>query len=60
MKSNLGPETSLAEGFELQSGKYILNEFSCKVVIGITYLAEHTMLDVQVLVKDFFPIFFLR
>ena len=44
MKSNLKQEISLAEGSELQSGKYIINVFSGS--FGKDYPAKHTMLDV--------------
>lgn len=56
MKSNWKPETSLAEGFELQSGKYIIKRVLGQGGFDITYFDKHTMLDVQVTVKELFPI----
>lgn len=55
MKSNLESGTSLAEGSELQTGKYVIKRVLGQGGFGITYLAEHTMLDIQVAIKEFFP-----
>lgn len=45
----------LKENAELQSGKYRILRVLGQGGFGITYLAEHTMLDKQVAIKEFFP-----
>ena len=45
----------LKEGSELQSGKYRIIRVLGQGGFGITYLAEHTMLDKLVAIKEFFP-----
>ena len=55
MKSNIETCISLVEGCKLQSGKYIIKRVLGQGGFGITYLAEHTMLDIQVAIKEFFP-----
>lgn len=40
---------------ELQNGKYRILRVLGQGGFGITYLAEHTMLDKQVAIKEFFP-----
>lgn len=40
---------------ELQNGKYKILRMLGQGGFGITYLAEHTMLDKQVAIKEFFP-----
>ena len=55
MKSNIETVISLVEGCKLQSGKYIIKRVLGQGGFGITYLAEHTMLDIQVAIKEFFP-----
>ena len=45
----------LREGSELQNGKYRILRVLGQGGFGITYLAEHTMLDKMVAIKEFFP-----
>ena len=45
----------LKEGAELQGGKYRIVRGLGQGGFGITYLAEHTMLDKLVAIKEFFP-----
>ena len=40
---------------ELQNGKYRIIRALGQGGFGITYLAEHTMLDKMVAIKEFFP-----
>ena len=46
---------SLQINTELQNGKYRIIRFLGQGGFGITYLAEHTMLDKMVAIKEFFP-----
>ncbi|MBD5239297.1 MAG: serine/threonine protein kinase [Bacteroidales bacterium] len=46
---------NLKEGTELQGGKYRIIRVLGQGGFGITYLAEHTMLDKSVAIKEFFP-----
>lgn len=45
----------LKENARLQSGKYRIIRVLGQGGFGITYLAEHTMLDKLVAIKEFFP-----
>lgn len=45
----------LKERSELQNGKYRILSILGQGGFGITYLAEHTMLDKMVAIKEFFP-----
>lgn len=45
----------LAVNTELQNGKYRIIRVLGQGGFGITYLAEHTMLDKMVAIKEFFP-----
>lgn len=45
----------LKENSQLQSGKYRIIRVLGQGGFGITYLAEHTMLDKLVAIKEFFP-----
>lgn len=45
----------LTPNTELQSGKYRIIRVLGQGGFGITYLAEHTMLDKMVAIKEFFP-----
>lgn len=45
----------LKERSELQDGKYHIIRVLGQGGFGITYLAEHTMLDKMVAIKEFFP-----
>lgn len=45
----------LTKGATLQGGKYIIERVLGQGGFGITYLAEHTMLDKMVVIKEFFP-----
>ena len=45
----------LQDGAELQNGKYRIIRLLGQGGFGITYLAEHTMLDKLVAIKEFFP-----
>ncbi|MBD5324843.1 MAG: serine/threonine protein kinase [Bacteroides sp.] len=45
----------LKSGSQLQSGKYRIIRVLGQGGFGITYLAEHTMLDKKVAIKEFFP-----
>ena len=46
---------SLQINTELQNGKYRIIRVLGQGGFGITYLAEHTMLDKMVAIKEFFP-----
>lgn len=46
---------SLQLGNELQNGKYVIKSVLGQGGFGLTYLAVHTMLDVEVAIKEFFP-----
>lgn len=45
----------LKEGAELQGGKYRIIKILGQGGFGITYLAENTMLEKQIALKEFFP-----
>ncbi len=45
----------LPANYKLQNGKYRILRVLGQGGFGITYLAEHTMLDKQVAIKEFFP-----
>lgn len=45
----------LSEGTELQNGKYRLNRVLGQGGFGITYLAEHILLNKLIAIKEFFP-----
>lgn len=45
----------LSVNTELQNGKYRIRRVLGQGGFGITYLAEHTMLDKMVAIKEFFP-----
>ena len=45
----------LKQDTELQNGKYRIVRVLGQGGFGITYLAEHTMLDKYVAIKEFFP-----
>lgn len=46
---------SLAEGMHLQGGKYTIVRMLSHGGFGVTYLAHHNLLDVDVCIKEFFP-----
>ncbi len=46
----------LTTNIELQNGKYRILRILGQGGFGITYLAEHTMLDKMVAIKEFFTI----
>ena len=46
---------SLAEGMSLQGGKYTIVRMLSHGGFGVTYLAHHNLLDVDVCIKEFFP-----
>ena len=46
---------SLAEGMNLQNGKYTIVRMLSHGGFGVTYLAHHNLLDVDVCIKEFFP-----
>lgn len=46
---------NLKDNSELQNGKYQIKHILGQGGFGITYLAEHTMLDKMVAIKEFFP-----
>lgn len=46
---------SLSLGSCLQNDKYVIKSVLGQGGFGITYLAVHTMLDVEVAIKEFFP-----
>ena len=46
---------SLAEGMGLQNGKYTIVRMLSHGGFGVTYLAHHNLLDVDVCIKEFFP-----
>lgn len=45
----------LSLGSSLLNGKYVIKSVLGQGGFGITYLAVHTMLDVEVAIKEFFP-----
>lgn len=45
----------LAEGRTLQNGKYTIIRMLAHGGFGVTYLARHEMLDIDVCIKEFFP-----
>ena len=45
----------LAEGQTLQNGKYTIIRMLAHGGFGVTYLAHHEMLDIDVCIKEFFP-----
>lgn len=46
---------ALAEGMGLQNGKYTIVRMLSHGGFGVTYLAHHNLLDVDVCIKEFFP-----
>ena len=46
---------SLVEGMNLQGGKYTIVRMLSHGGFGVTYLAHHNLLDVDVCIKEFFP-----
>lgn len=46
---------SLAEGMTLQYGKYTIIRMLSHGGFGVTYLARHNLLDIDVCIKEFFP-----
>lgn len=46
---------SLAEGMTLQNGKYTIIRMLSHGGFGVTYLARHNFLDIDVCIKEFFP-----
>lgn len=46
---------ALAEGQTLQNGKYTIIRMLAHGGFGVTYLARHEMLDIDVCIKEFFP-----
>ena len=46
---------ALVEGMSLQGGKYTIVRMLSHGGFGVTYLAHHNLLDVDVCIKEFFP-----
>lgn len=46
---------ALVEGMSLQNGKYTIVRMLSHGGFGVTYLAHHNLLDVDVCIKEFFP-----
>lgn len=46
---------ALADGQTLQNGKYTIIRMLAHGGFGVTYLAHHEMLDIDVCIKEFFP-----
>lgn len=46
---------ALAEGMELLNGKYTIIRMLSHGGFGVTYLAHHNLLDIDVCIKEFFP-----
>ena len=46
---------ALVEGMNLQGGKYTIVRMLSHGGFGVTYLAHHNLLDVDVCIKEFFP-----
>lgn len=46
---------ALAEGMTLQNGKYTVIKMLSHGGFGVTYLAHHNLLNVDVCIKEFFP-----
>ena len=46
---------ALAEGMELLNGKYTIIRMLSHGGFGVTYLAHHNTLDIDVCIKEFFP-----
>ena len=46
---------ALAEGMELLNGKYTIIRMLSHGGFGVTYLAHHNPLDIDVCIKEFFP-----